>query len=100
VSHNGESESPKVPRDVVEDESYTRQANTIQPDRRTLDDWLSGLIFVIATIPEEFDGVGNVRVAIHEGSRAFGIPGMMLAFRYTETLVTLLWIEATDDLDS
>lgn len=92
-------DSPKVPRDVVEDENYTRQAASIQPDRRILDEWLSGLIFIIATIPAEFDGVGNVRVAIHEGSRPFRIPRMSLVFRYTDTLVTLLWIENTDDPD-
>ena len=96
MSHNGHPDAPRIPRDIEDSEEFTELAAKIQPHREVLDEWLNGLLFVVATIPEEFDGVGNVRVAFHEGSVVLGIPGLMVTFRYTDTLVTLLWIEVVE----
>ena len=96
MSRNGDPSVPRIPRDIEEHPDYATLAARIQPDRHLFDYWMEGLNMVIASIPEEFDGIGDVRVALHAGSRLLGIPELAVTFRFTEILITLLWIERLD----
>jgi hypothetical protein len=66
-------------------------AADVQPDRRIFDEWMEGITFEIARIPEEFPGLGNIRRAIR-----LGTPRLWIIFCYDTTQVALMWVDRDD----
>ena len=79
-----------IPREIVEWPSFTHEANQLDPGRRSLDQELEGLLFVIARIPEEFQQVEGTRLHV---AHYTGNQPLRIWFTYNDTRIILLGIE-------
>ncbi len=84
---NGHTD-PHIPRDIIETKTFGRMAADIQPNRSIFDQWVEGVIFEIARIPEEFPGLGRIRRAIRRRN-----PRLWIIFCYDEHRVALIHVE-------
>ncbi len=79
----------------VEEKSYERMANAIDPGRTELDAKLEAITFVIARIPRAFRlvrGSETLRAGFYTG-----IPQMRIWFSFDGTLIHLWGIEVIDE---
>jgi hypothetical protein len=80
---------PRIPRDIVESQTFAQQKTRAVAAPRRLDDLLEGLLFVIARIPEDFPALGGVSLARYLGP----LDNLRVGFTYDDSTVTLQGIE-------
>jgi len=80
---------PRIPREIVESETYANQKSKAVASPRRLDDLIDGLLFAVARIPEDFPGIGGIALARYVGP----LDNLRLWFTYDDDFVTLRGIE-------
>ena len=86
--------NPRIPREVVEGPDYEGLVKATGLSQAELDRRLEGLLFAIARIPERFPKVpaAPISVARHDAT-----PPLLLFFTFTDTTVTLLGIQLSEN---
>lgn len=92
----GSNGSKSIPREIVEEASFTQQADLINLGREELDETLKNLLFVIARLPEHFESNRGpngepIGVVDHTGN-----PRLRVWFTYNNRFVYLLGIVRRD----
>jgi hypothetical protein len=85
----GMAGQPRIPREIVESETFANQRSRAVASPRRLDDLIDGLLFTIARIPEDFPGIGGVSLARYVGP----LDRLRIWFTYDDDFVTLQGIE-------